>query len=94
MYFQQFYLTCLSHASYMIGSGGIAGWTQGGMPVQEAPRISYEGLNSLLQEQPAHMRVIDVRRPAEWSAGFTQVMDLLGGFDAWQFCSLPYTREQ
>ena len=24
MYFQQFYLACLSHASYMIGSGGIA----------------------------------------------------------------------
>jgi hydroxyacylglutathione hydrolase len=24
MYFEQFYLTCLAHASYMIGSGGIA----------------------------------------------------------------------
>src|ERR1019366_643405 len=24
MYFQQFYLGCLSHASYVIGSGGIA----------------------------------------------------------------------
>src|SRR6266478_5618665 len=24
MYFQQFYLTCLSHASYMIGSEGVA----------------------------------------------------------------------
>ena len=24
MYFEQFYLTCLSHASYMVGSGGIA----------------------------------------------------------------------
>src|ERR1700722_15631109 len=24
MYFQQFYLTCLSHASYMLGSEGIA----------------------------------------------------------------------
>jgi hydroxyacylglutathione hydrolase len=24
MYFQQFYLTCLSHASYMLGSGGVA----------------------------------------------------------------------
>ena len=24
MYFQQFYLSCLAHASYMIGSGGIA----------------------------------------------------------------------
>ena len=27
-------------------------------------------------------------------AGFTQVLDLLGGFDAWQLCKLPYTREQ
>lgn len=24
MYFEQFYLTCLSHASYMLGSGGVA----------------------------------------------------------------------
>ena len=24
MYFQQFYLTCLSHASYMVGSEGVA----------------------------------------------------------------------
>src|SRR5579862_8001450 len=24
MYFQQFYLTCLSHASYMLGSDGVA----------------------------------------------------------------------
>ena len=24
MYFQQFYLTCLAHASYMIGSDGVA----------------------------------------------------------------------
>jgi len=24
MYFQQFYLTCLAHASYMIGSEGVA----------------------------------------------------------------------
>jgi len=24
MYFEQFYLTCLSHASYMLGSDGIA----------------------------------------------------------------------
>src|SRR6266478_2895910 len=24
MYFQQFYLTCLSHASYMLGSEGVA----------------------------------------------------------------------
>lgn len=120
---------------------GIAGWTQGGLPVQEAPRISFQDLNSLLQEQPANVQVIDVRRPAEWSAGhipsavlkpldrittllngmdrtapvvvhckggyrssiaaslllragFTQVMDLLGGFDAWQLCNLPYTREK
>jgi glyoxylase-like metal-dependent hydrolase (beta-lactamase superfamily II) len=24
MYFEQFYLTCLSHASYMLGSEGVA----------------------------------------------------------------------
>jgi hypothetical protein len=24
MYFEQFYLACLSHASYMIGSDGVA----------------------------------------------------------------------
>ena len=119
---------------------GIAGWSREGLVVREVPQISAQNLNTLLSEQPGGIRVLDVRRPAEWKAGhipnsllspldrliaqtselnhaaplavhcksgyrssiaaslllragFTQVMDLVGGFDAWQICNLPYTQE-
>jgi glyoxylase-like metal-dependent hydrolase (beta-lactamase superfamily II)/rhodanese-related sulfurtransferase len=115
---------------------GIAGWSREGLPVREAPQISVQNLHALLLEQPDAIRVLDVRRPAEWNAGhipnsmlapldrlssltgdldraspiavhcksgyrssiaaslllragFTQVMDLVGGFDAWQICNFP-----
>ncbi|MDP8990244.1 MAG: hypothetical protein M3N41_09240 [Acidobacteriota bacterium] len=42
MYFQQFYLTCLSHASYMLGSAGVAS------VVDPAARAGFENVTNLI----------------------------------------------
>jgi len=69
---------------------GIAGWARDGFPLREAPRISVQDLNALLSGQPNGVQVIDVRRPAEWSAGhisgallkpLDRLTKLLGGLD-------------
>jgi hydroxyacylglutathione hydrolase len=47
--------------------GGIAGWKQAGLPVAELPQITVEELQQRLSQ--GELRVLDVRREAEWLAG-------------------------
>ena len=46
MYFQQFYLGCLSHASYLIGSGGVGAVVDpqrdAGIYIEEALKNGFE----------------------------------------------------
>ena len=54
MYFQQFYLGCLSHASYGIGSGGIAAVID---PQHDVGiYISFRASRHNLSEFPTHRR--------------------------------------
>lgn len=61
MYFEQFYLGCLSHVSYMLGQHRLA-------------------IVKLSKPVAVHCK----------GAGFEQIMNLRGGFDAWLACKLPY----
>jgi hydroxyacylglutathione hydrolase len=115
---------------------GIAGWKRAYLPLESVPQIEARKLNRLLGEYAGKMRLIDVRRPAEWQeghiegaelkplhqlqrllddldakvplavycqggyrssiacsilerAGFTHVINLVGGFEAWKAADLP-----
>jgi len=114
--------------------GGVSGWTQAGLALQQLPQITVEELNSQLEKNGVH--VLDVRREAEWEAGHiggadwypldrfkaalpeieqnapvavhcksgyrsaiacsllqragrNNVINVIGGFDAWQQAQLP-----
>ena len=54
MYFRQFYLGCLAHASYLIGSAGEAAVVD-----PQRHRIEEKSVDT----------VVDVRRPQEWDSG-------------------------
>ncbi len=120
-------------------SGGIAAWSEAGLPVAVLPQISVESLSEQLQGGGS--QVLDVRREAEWEAGhiegaswwpldnfkvappeidrevpiavhckggyrsmiacslleragFQNVVNVMGGFDAWQQAGLPVAREK
>ncbi len=114
--------------------GGIAAWTQRGLPLATIPQMTVEDLNAQLQS--GDLQVLDVRREPEWEAahiaqanwwpldnfkvsppemdhdatiavhcksgyrsmiassllqraGFKHVINVTGGFDAWQQAKLP-----
>ncbi len=118
---------------------GLAGWIRNGMPVEQTSQISAEQLHRFVEDDPAAVQIVDVRRPAEWQeghmpgarhkpldkltsqlsdldmhqpiavyckggyrsaiassllqrAGCTQVMNVVGGFDGWLACDMPYVR--
>jgi rhodanese-related sulfurtransferase len=48
--------------------GGIAAWDRAGEPLARLHQIAVDELEARLKEQP-ELRVVDVRRPAEWSEG-------------------------
>jgi hydroxyacylglutathione hydrolase len=114
--------------------GGVAGWRQAGLPVEQVAQITAEELNQRLRA--GDIQVLDVRREPEWEAGhieeanwwpldnfkvsppdinsklpvavhcksgyrsiiassllqragFRNVINVTGGFDAWQQAGLP-----
>jgi rhodanese-related sulfurtransferase len=115
-------------------TGGVAAWTQAGLPVATVEQVTVDDLNSRLQS--GGLQVLDVRREPEWDAahiaaavwwpldnfkvsppeidhdvplavhckggyrsiiacsllqraGFARVLNVVGGFDAWQQAKLP-----
>jgi hydroxyacylglutathione hydrolase len=117
-------------------AGGILAWHADGRKLAEVPQISVNDLARQIQDSPADIQVVDVRRPQEWEAGhvaqaalrplnritemlegldrgrpiavhcksgyrssiatslllragFTTVLNVVGGFDAWQAQKLP-----
>jgi glyoxylase-like metal-dependent hydrolase (beta-lactamase superfamily II) len=48
--------------------GGIAAWDRAGEPLARLHQIAVDELEARLKEQP-ELRVVDVRRPGEWSEG-------------------------
>jgi glyoxylase-like metal-dependent hydrolase (beta-lactamase superfamily II)/rhodanese-related sulfurtransferase len=128
----------LEHARGYL-SGGVAAWSEAGLPVAVLPQISVESLGEQLQGGGS--QVLDVRREPEWEAGhiqgaswwpldnfkvappeidrevpiavhckggyrsmiacslleragFQNVLNVVGGFDAWQQAGLPVVRER
>ncbi len=120
-------------------NGGIAAWTEVGLPLATLPQISVQVLSDRLQD--SGVQVLDVRREPEWEAGhiagaswwpldnfkiappeidrnltiavhckggyrsmiacsllqragFQNVIDVSGGFDAWQQAKLPVATEK
>lgn len=116
---------------------GVTGWLRGGFELEYIPQIAGTELAELLQEEPENVVVLDVREPAELSAGmiqhsvsiplgqlsarvgeldrgkliavhcqggyrssvattllrragFRDVANLIGGFDAWKTANLPF----
>ncbi len=119
--------------------GGIAAWSDAGLPLSTLPQIAVEALSERLQGPG--VQVLDVRREPEWEAGhiagaswwpldnfkvappeidrklpiavhckggyrsmiacsllqragFQNVINVVGGFDAWQQAKLPVTIEK
>lgn len=119
--------------------GGVAAWSEAGLPLAVLPQISVEDLRGRLQA--SGVQVLDVRREPEWEAGhiagaswwpldnfkiaspeidrnisvavhckggyrsmiacsllqragFQNVMNVVGGFDAWQEAKLPAVTEK
>jgi glyoxylase-like metal-dependent hydrolase (beta-lactamase superfamily II)/rhodanese-related sulfurtransferase len=119
--------------------GGIAAWSEAGLPLATLPQMSVEALNERLQG--SNLQVLDVRREPEWEAGhiegaswwpldnfkvappeidrevptavhckggyrsmiacslllragFRNVVNVVGGFDAWQGAKLPVAVEK
>jgi hydroxyacylglutathione hydrolase len=48
--------------------GGVAGWTQAGMPLEHTGQMSVYDLQAELDRSP-ELCVLDVRRPSEWNDG-------------------------
>ena len=118
---------------------GIAGWAREGMPLEQTHQIAAAELAARLEAEPDSIRVVDVRRPAEWAeghieealllplheltekakdldpdrpvavyckggyrsaiaagllqrAGWRDVSNVIGGFEAWRARDLPYAR--
>jgi glyoxylase-like metal-dependent hydrolase (beta-lactamase superfamily II)/rhodanese-related sulfurtransferase len=71
MYFQQFYLGCLSHASYLIGSGGIAAVVD---PQRDAGIYIGEALKHGLQIR----HVIETHLHADFISGHRELAALTG----------------
>ena len=119
--------------------GGVAAWTEVGLPLATLPQISVQVLSDRLQD--SGVQVLDVRREPEWEAGhvagaswwpldnfkiappeigrniplavhcksgyrsmiacsllqragFHNVLNVSGGFDAWQQAKLPVATEK
>ncbi len=119
---------------------GMLAWQNAGLPTRDVPQISVMDLHAEMDEHPAGIQVLDVRRPGEWSAGhlahaqnipldklrthlgtldpakpiavhcksgyrssiatslllragFKQVFNVTGGFDAWEAQKLPAVSE-
>jgi hydroxyacylglutathione hydrolase len=119
--------------------GGIAAWSEAGLPLATVRQVSVEELDAQLRAEP--LQVLDVRREAEWEsghvegatwwpldnfkiappeidnnlpiavhcksgyrsiiacsllqrAGFRDVINVIGGFDAWQQAKLPVVTEK
>jgi glyoxylase-like metal-dependent hydrolase (beta-lactamase superfamily II)/rhodanese-related sulfurtransferase len=119
--------------------GGVAAWSEAGLPLAVLPQISVEDLRERLQA--SGVQVLDVRRAPEWEAGhiagaswwpldnfkiaspeidrnipvavhckggyrsmiacsllqragFQNVINIVGGFDAWQEAKLPAVTEK
>jgi hydroxyacylglutathione hydrolase len=119
--------------------GGIAAWSEAGLPLSTLPQISVEALREKLRG--GRLQVLDVRREPEWEAGhiegagwwpldnfkvappeidrdvpiavhckggyrsmiacgllqragFRNVTNVVGGFDAWQQAKLPVATEK
>ncbi|MGA8187314.1 MAG: rhodanese-like domain-containing protein [Candidatus Sulfotelmatobacter sp.] len=119
--------------------GGIAAWSEAGLPLSTLPQISVEALREKLRG--GGLQVLDVRREPEWAAGhiegagwwpldnfkvappeidrdvpiavhckggyrsmiacslleragFRNVTNMVGGFDAWQQAGLPVVTEK
>ncbi len=119
--------------------GGVAAWTEVGLPLATLPQISVQVLSDRLQD--SGVQVLDVRREPEWEgghvagaswwpldnfkiappeidrniplavhcksgyrsmiacsllqrAGFQNVLNVSGGFDAWQQAKLPVATEK
>jgi hydroxyacylglutathione hydrolase len=119
---------------------GLAAWVASGHAVEQVPQVPVDQLNQSLLDDPGGIQVVDVRRPAEftaghvpaavlkpldklasltadldWSrpvavycqggyrsaiassvlkrAGVPQVINVIGGFDAWKKCGLPVAAE-
>jgi hydroxyacylglutathione hydrolase len=120
---------------------GLAAWVASGHAVEQVPQVPVDQLNQSLLDDPGGIQVVDVRRPAEftaghvpaavlkpldklasltadldWSrpvavycqggyrsaiassvlkrAGVPQVINVIGGFDAWKKCGLPVAAER
>jgi glyoxylase-like metal-dependent hydrolase (beta-lactamase superfamily II) len=71
MYFQQFYLSCLSHASYFIGSGGVAAVVD---PQRDVGLYVEEALKNGFQIQ----HVIETHLHADFVSGHRELAALTG----------------
>jgi glyoxylase-like metal-dependent hydrolase (beta-lactamase superfamily II) len=123
MYFQQFYLSCLAHASYMIGWEGIAAVVDPQHDVEiyledaqkHCLKIKYiiethlhadfvSGHQELAARTGAEICVgvragaqfpyRDVSDGDEIAVGVRQVMNVVGGFDAWEAYKLRTVTEK
>ena len=68
----------LDHRVKGVLSGGMAAWSQGGMPHATLPQISVHELHRQLQNAEG-IRTLDVREPDEWAEGH------IGGADSMSF---------
>jgi rhodanese-related sulfurtransferase/glyoxylase-like metal-dependent hydrolase (beta-lactamase superfamily II) len=50
-------------------AGGLESWDRAGLEVSSLPQVPADELRRWLSENPAEISVLDVRRPAEFSAG-------------------------
>lgn len=71
MYFQQFYLSCLSHASYLIGSGGVAAVVD---PQRDAGIYVEDAVKNGFQIQ----HVIETHLHADFVSGHRELAELTG----------------
>jgi hydroxyacylglutathione hydrolase len=55
---------------------GIGGWRRAYLPLESVPQIEARELDRLLGEKPRKVRLIDVRRPAEWQEGHIEAAEL------------------
>jgi glyoxylase-like metal-dependent hydrolase (beta-lactamase superfamily II) len=50
-------------------AGGVLAWEQAGLPLASIPQMPVDELAARIAEAPTGLRVLDVRRPAEFAAG-------------------------
>jgi hypothetical protein len=92
--FEQFYMGC-PHASYLIGSGDVAAVVDPQRDVQVYHADFVSGHLELAGRTPRRLagrnRRVDRRQPTarQESSGFTHILNMAGGLDAWTAAGLP-----